>query len=112
MQQPLGVADVASAVFRDGYGCWGSLDLWLRAPLEEDQLRLLAPVLPEVTTALRYAQADTLRAVPSGPPEHPGPATLLMDPDLRIVGARQEWTRGCGGCCRAPTACRRCRRPR
>lgn len=87
VQQPLGVADVASAVFRDGYGWWGFLDLWPPAPLEGDQLRLLESVLPEVITALRAAQADTLRAVPSGPPEHPGPAILLMDPDLGIVGS-------------------------
>jgi DNA-binding CsgD family transcriptional regulator len=87
VQQPLGVRDVASAVFRDAHGCWGFLDLWLRAPVVPEQLRLLESVLPEVTTALRAAQADTLRAVPSGPPPPPGPATLLMNPDLSIVGS-------------------------
>jgi len=84
VQQPLGVVDVASAVFRDAHGCWGFLDLWLREPLLPDQLGLLGCVLVEVTAALRAAQADTLRRLPSGPPGPPGPATLLMDADLRI----------------------------
>ena len=87
VQQPLGVRDVASAVFRDAHGCWGFLDLWLRAPVVPEQLRILESLLPEVTTALRTAQADTLRTVPSGPPPPAGPATLLLDPDLSIVGS-------------------------
>lgn len=88
VQQPLGVVDVASAVFRDGHGCWGFLDLWLREPLQPDHLGLLGSVLGEVTTALRAAQADTLRRMPSGPLEGPGPAaTLLLDADLRIAGS-------------------------
>jgi DNA-binding CsgD family transcriptional regulator len=84
VQQPLGVVDVASTVFRDAYGCWGFLDLWLPEPLSPDQLRLLGWVLVEVTTALRATQADSLRRLPSSPPEPPGPATLLMDADLTI----------------------------
>ena len=40
-----------------------------------------------MTAALRATQADTLRRLPSGPPEAPGPATLLMDADLRIQGS-------------------------
>lgn len=87
VQQPLGVRDVASAVSRDRHGCWGFLDLWLRVPAERAQLRLLESVLPDVTEALRAAQADTLRAVPSGPPPPAGPATLIMDPDLTIRGS-------------------------
>lgn len=87
VQQPLGVVDVASAVFRDVHGCWGFLDLWLREPLLPDQRGLLTSVLEEVTTALRAAQAETLRRLPSGRLEHPGPATLLLDADLRIQGS-------------------------
>jgi DNA-binding CsgD family transcriptional regulator len=87
VQQPLGVGDVASAVFRDTHGCWGFLDLWLRAPLQADQRRLLGSVVAELTTALRGAQADTLRQLPSAPVEPPGPANLLMDSDLRIQGS-------------------------
>ncbi len=87
VQQPLGVVDVVSAVFRDTHGCWGFLDLWLREPLLPEQLELVGSVVAEVTAALRAAQADTLRRLASGPPESPGPATLLMDADLKIQGS-------------------------
>ena len=87
VQQPLGVVDVVSAVFRDAHGCWGFLDLWLRKPLLLDQLGLVGSVLVEVTAALRATQADTLRRLPASPPEPPGPATLLMDASLRIQGS-------------------------
>ena len=86
VQQPLGMVDAVSAVFRDAHGCWGFLDLWLREPLVPDQLGLVGSVVAEVTAALRATQADSLRRLPSGPPEPPGPATLLMDADLRIQG--------------------------
>lgn len=78
------MADVASAVFRDTHGCWAFLDLWLPQLLRPDQVVLLASVVAEVTTALRAAQADTLRRLPAGPDDPAGPATLLMDADLRI----------------------------
>jgi DNA-binding CsgD family transcriptional regulator len=87
VQQPLGVLDVASAVFRDAFGCWGFLDLWLPAPLQADQRRLLSSVAAELTTALRVAHADTLRQLPSATRESSEPATLLMDDDLRIQGS-------------------------
>ncbi len=87
VQQPLGVVDVASAVFRDGHGCWGFLDLWLRESLRPDQRGLLESMLAEVTTTLRAARADELRQVPSGAPGIPGPANLLLDADLRISGS-------------------------
>ena len=86
VQQPIGVVDVASAVFRDGHGCWGFLDLWLTAPLNPGDLRLLASVLPDLTAALRGAQAETLRRLPTDEPAPPGPASLLMDDGLRIQG--------------------------
>jgi DNA-binding CsgD family transcriptional regulator len=87
VQQPLGVADVASVVFRDRYGCWGFLDLWLRDHLRPDQRQLLESVGPALTTALRVAQAATLRQLPIGAPEAPRPATLLMDDKLQVTGS-------------------------
>ncbi|MBB1484678.1 helix-turn-helix transcriptional regulator [Tessaracoccus sp. MC1865] len=84
VQQPAGVVDVASAVFRDAHGCWAFLDLWLPERLRPGQDALLKSVVAAVTTALRAAQADTLRRTPSGADVPPGPATLLMDADLRI----------------------------
>jgi len=90
VQQPLGVVDVASAVFKDTHGCWGFLDLWLREPLSTEQSGLLSSVLVEVTTALRAAQAASLRRLPSGPAGGTGPATMLMDSDLMIL-ASTSW---------------------
>lgn len=89
IQSPLGVVDVASMVFRDPHGCWGFLDLWLRAPLCPDQLWMLRSALPGLTRTLRSARAETLRRPPDGMPEHYGPATLLMDTDLTIKGATE-----------------------
>ena len=87
VQQPLGIADVASVVFRDGYGCWGFLDLWLRDRLRPEQLELLQSVRPALTTALREALARALRRVPTAAAGTPSPATMLIDDDLRVAGA-------------------------
>ncbi len=89
VQQPLGITDVVSVVFRDSFGCWGFLDLWLREQLQPDQRHLLERVAPVVTTALRAAVAGTLRQVPTVPPGASGPAALLLDDDLRVTGSTQ-----------------------
>lgn len=109
VQQPLGVADVASAVFRDSHGCWGFLDLWLGARPAPDQMQLLASLLPDVTTALRTARADSLRLLPPGALHPSGPATLLLDANLSIQGSTRGWTTASDDCCRDPTGYRGCR---
>ena len=89
VQQPLGVVDVASVVFRDAHGCWGFLDLWMREQLRPDHLHLLGSVVAELTTALRISQAATLRKVPVAPLAQLGPATLLMNSELQIQSRTQ-----------------------
>ncbi len=55
------VTDVASVVFRDGFGCWAFLELWRTGgqafrPADGELLRNIAPT---VTAALRRSQART-----------------------------------------------------
>jgi len=83
-----GVGDVASAVFRDRYGCWGFLDLWRTrddAEFTAAEQRLLAAVIGPVTTALRRAQALTFNGTPSTT-ERAGPVVLLLDGELEVLG--------------------------
>jgi len=83
-----GVGDVASAVFRDRYGCWGFLDLWRFGDAVEfiaAEQRLLAAITGPVTTALRRAQAGTFAGA-STRTERAGPVVLLLDGELRVLG--------------------------
>jgi hypothetical protein len=79
-----GVVDLASAVFRDAYGCWGFLDLWRVGPgaraFTPDETGLLAELAPAVTGGLRRAQAATFAASPGSGAE--GPVVLLLSPEL------------------------------
>ncbi|SEO91120.1 response regulator transcription factor [Trujillonella endophytica] len=82
------VADVASVVFRDAWGCWAFLELWRTGGrvFGADDAAVLRAVVPCVTTALRRSQARTFAGPPPpGPP--PGPLVLLLSPDLRSVRA-------------------------
>jgi DNA-binding CsgD family transcriptional regulator len=85
-----GVADVASVVFRDRYGCWGFLDLWRSTPFAVADAAFLAGIAEPVTAALRRSQADTFAAVPVRDPGHDGPAVLLLSPTLEVVGTTPE----------------------
>lgn len=86
------VADMASVVFRDPYGCWGFLDLWRiggTAPaFTAAESGFLADIVPAVATALRRAQAATFTVSPGGDP--PGPVVLLLSPDLRLLAQTPE----------------------
>jgi DNA-binding CsgD family transcriptional regulator len=81
------VTDIASAVYRDRFGCWGFLDLWRTqnappfAPAELDFLDDLAPAL---TTALRQSQARTFVPPEIGAPDVVGPVVLLLSPALTV----------------------------
>ena len=83
------IGDVASAVFRDRYGCWGFLDLWRAGAVAEftpDHARYLAAVTGPVTSALRRAQAATF-AESSGRAERAaGPVVLLLSEELDVLG--------------------------
>ncbi|MEU1862791.1 helix-turn-helix transcriptional regulator [Streptomyces gardneri] len=88
--RPAGVRDVASAVFRDRFGCWGFLDLWrYGAEFGAADLAYLDAVAGPVTEALRRAQAAAFPARPPGT-DRPGPLVLLLSPDLRVRGQTPE----------------------
>jgi DNA-binding CsgD family transcriptional regulator len=81
-----GVADVASVVFRDRFGCWGFLDLWRSGGLfTAADARRVAAFAGPVTAALRECQAATFVARPSSP-SRPGPVVLLLSPELEVLG--------------------------
>ncbi|WP_203912972.1 helix-turn-helix transcriptional regulator [Rhizocola hellebori] len=79
-----GVTDIASAVFRDRFGCWGWLDLWrVGSSFTSSDLSAIGAVVPEVTSSLRACQAATFDAVGETSPR-PGPAVLLLSPSLAV----------------------------
>jgi DNA-binding CsgD family transcriptional regulator len=93
--QSYDVTDVASAVFRDRFGCWAFLDLWRMAPNEPfraDELARLDDVLEPVTSALRSSHAQTFAAPPVSSPLQ-GPVVLLLSEDLEVM-AETEHTIG------------------
>ena len=76
-----GVRDVASAVFRDRFGCWGFLDLWRTGgTFTTDELGFLGSLLPGVTAAQRAAVAATFEPVAAAAPG--GPVVLLLSDAL------------------------------
>jgi DNA-binding CsgD family transcriptional regulator len=82
------VGDVASAVFRDRFGCWGFLDLWRTgadARFSGSELDLLTRLADPVTRALRRVQARTLLEHPT-PRPGTGPVMLLLSPHLEVRG--------------------------
>jgi DNA-binding CsgD family transcriptional regulator len=87
----LGVADVASGVFRDRFGCWGFLDLWrCGGPFAGPEVSYLDGIASAVTAGLRRAQARTFRSPPGRPPVAPGPVVLLLSGELRVLGQTSQ----------------------
>ncbi len=87
-----GVNDVASAVFRDRFGCWGFLELWRihSGPRFTDvEAEFLTRIAAPVTEALRRCQARTFDVVPS-PPERTGPVVLVLSPQLDVRAQTPE----------------------
>jgi DNA-binding NarL/FixJ family response regulator len=87
------IVDVASVVFRDGYGCWGFLELWRASrsgQFTSTEEAFLAEVAGPVTTALRGTQARTFRdhAVQGEPSR--GPVMLLLSRDLDVLAQTAE----------------------
>ncbi len=86
------VADVASLVFRDAFGCWGFLDLWrtgAAAPFTPSEVAYLASVVRPATDALRRAQARTFAAAAPAP-TRTGPAVLVLSPQLEVRAQTAE----------------------
>jgi hypothetical protein len=83
-----GISDVASAVFRDRYGCWGWLDLWRSSwsgAFDISEVAFLTDILERVTLAIRLCQANTFVVRESGSPRPPGPAVLVLSPNLNVT---------------------------
>src|SRR5215469_3592065 len=80
------VSDIASAVYRDRFGCWGFLDLWRikGAPFSGAYIEFLTSVAAPVTTALRRSQAHTFIGSTATDRLPPGPVVLLLSPDLDV----------------------------
>jgi DNA-binding CsgD family transcriptional regulator len=78
------VADVASVVFRDRFGCWAFLELWRTGrPFRPEEDAFLRDVVPAITAALRRSQAGTFEAEPAS--QSAGPLVLLLSPDLQVI---------------------------
>jgi DNA-binding CsgD family transcriptional regulator len=82
-----GVRDVASVVFRDGFGCWSFLELWRTAspPFEAADLSALRALTAPVTEAIRRAQARTFAVGSSRAGHVGGPVVLLLSSDLELL---------------------------
>lgn len=79
------VSDIASAVFRDRFGCWGFLDLWRigGGHFTDPEIDYLAAIASRVTERLRRLQAETFLAqLPPSLPE--GAAVLVLAADLQV----------------------------
>lgn len=83
---PDGVADVATSIYADKFGCWAWLDLWrTEGAFSVAEREFLASLLPVITAALRAAQARTFSAA-STAPTLPAAAVVILGPDLRPKG--------------------------
>jgi DNA-binding CsgD family transcriptional regulator len=83
------VGDIASAVYRDRFGCWGFLDLWrssTRAPFNRSEADFLAELAVPITSALRRSQANSfVTSDHSRPRGGVGPVVLLLSGDLEVL---------------------------
>lgn len=81
------VADVLSVVFRDAHGWWGFLDLWRRdGAFQPPEVEHLSRLAPSITDALRRCQAATFAETPVPQRADTGPAVLVLDDELTVVG--------------------------
>jgi DNA-binding CsgD family transcriptional regulator len=91
------IADVASTVFADQFGCWGFLDLWRNTdhrPFSLDDADFIAGVAASLTAGLRRCQAETFVEPAAAQRPGRGPVVLTLDDDLRIMSrtaASQSW---------------------
>ncbi|MGZ8803976.1 MAG: LuxR C-terminal-related transcriptional regulator [Microbacterium sp.] len=85
LQHPAGVVDVASVVFCERANCWGFLDLWAGSVFSAGDVALLRAVAPGLTEALRISRSRTFQR-PAAPPAVRGPAVVLVDDHLTVVG--------------------------
>ncbi len=80
----LDIADVASVVFTDRFGCWGFLDLWRReGHFTDDEIVALTAARPAITSRLRGTFAAGFRSAEVTSLHH-GPGALVLSPALTI----------------------------
>lgn len=82
-----GISDLATAVFRDRFGCWGWFDLWRSertGRFNEAEVALLAAICESVTSGLRRCQAATFARRPERM-SLSGPAVLRLSPALDVL---------------------------
>jgi DNA-binding CsgD family transcriptional regulator len=87
-----GVVDIASAVFRDRFGCWAFLDLWRVRPAErfaDRDAEYFRAIASPVTKALRRVQAETFQ-IAAAARVPGGPVVLVLSPDLRVRAQTPE----------------------
>ena len=84
------VADIASAVYRDRFGCWGFLDLWRVGPsgrFGEADAGFLDAIARPVTAALRRSLAGTFMGVGRRLRDHNREIKLIsVQPDSPLHG--------------------------
>ncbi len=91
------IADVASAVFADQFGCWGFLDLWRdegAGPFAAADAAFLADLAAPLAFALRKSQARTFLEPAAVHSHEAGPVVLTLADDLRITSrtaASRAW---------------------
>lgn len=85
VQHPAGVVDVVSVVFREHANCWGFLDLWSNGTFSADDVDVLRALAPGLTEALRITRSRTFSG-PAAPPAVHGPAVVLVDDTLNVLG--------------------------
>jgi DNA-binding CsgD family transcriptional regulator len=84
--ETLKVVDIASAVLRDRYGCWGFVDLWrYDEPTFSDEEREFATMLLAAITAAQRARVARMFGSADQQPST-APALVLFDDDLNAVG--------------------------
>jgi DNA-binding CsgD family transcriptional regulator len=81
-----GVRDVASAVFRDRFGCWSFLDLWrCGSAFTVRDLSVLGRQVDPITAALRRCVTATFAEVAEAVPlERPAPIVLVLSNELQV----------------------------
>jgi hypothetical protein len=87
------IVDVASVVFRDGYGCWGFLELWrnsMSGQFGPADTAYLADISGPVTTALRHSQAGTFKGQTTQHGPSRGPVMLLLSRHLDVLAQTAE----------------------
>jgi DNA-binding CsgD family transcriptional regulator len=85
VQHPAGVVDVASVVFREHANCWGFLDLWSGRTFSAADVAILRDLAPRLTDALRLTRSRAFHGTAAPPTAH-GPAVVLVDDFLVVVG--------------------------